>query len=600
MSEHQNQSSFILRGGLSGLALGAIMLGGLPLAAAEAQITVRPTLVDIERGETLAGAYLAARQARIERDTEAAARYSLRALALDPENQVMREQALTLLLSDGRIRDAVRLADETIETLPGHRFANLTRIVTDFRAGAYDKVISRIDQAEPGVFNVLIASMMKAWAYQGLGQYDAAMAALSPLKQRQSFMFFHDYHAGLLSAVNGNDDLAASFFADAMDSNLSLSTRAAVVFGTNLEATGKIEKARALYKARLETTPNDIVLKGAIARLDRGERAGREIASVIDGGAEALFNLGAVLAQERGIERAAIYLNLTRHLRPKFDMAQMALAEIREQSDNWARVIALYDGIESNSVFKSSALIRKAYALEEYERVDESIALLKELSAGDPENRQIYMSLGHIMRGQERFAEAANAYDSAIALIDEPQPEDWSLYYARGVSLERSGKWLRAEADLKQALELRPDHPLVLNYLGYSWIEKGQNLDKALEMVKKAVDIRPDDGYVIDSLGWAYYQIGDYKSAVRELVRAIELTPHDPVIQDHLGDVFWLVGRKLEARFQWNHSLVLGPPEKDKARIVRKLEVGLDKVLAEEAAEVPETSSVGDQGGNDG
>ena len=128
------------------------------------------------------------------------------------------------------------------------------------------------------------------------------------------------------------------------------------------------------------------------------------------------------------------------------------------------------------------------------------------------------------------------------------------MFYFRGICYERSKQWPQAEADLKKALQLYPDQPLVLNYLGYSWIDQGVNLDEGMNMIRRAVEQRPDDGYIVNSLGWANFRIGNYDEAVKELERAVELKPDDPTINDHLGDAYWRVGRVLEARFQWSHA----------------------------------------------
>lgn len=162
---------------------------------------------------------------------------------------------------------------------------------------------------------------------------------------------------------------------------------------------------------------------------------------------------------------------------------------------------------------------------------------------------------------------------------------NWVLFYQRGICYERSGEWAKAEADFFLALDMEPDQPLVLNYLGYSWLEMGLNYQEALDMIRRAVAARPSDGYIVDSLGWGYYRIGDFENAVKELERAVELRPVDAVINDHFGDALWRVGRKREAEFQWRRALSFDPEEKDAKRILRKLEVGLDVVLAEEATD---------------
>ena len=124
-------------------------------------------------------------------------------------------------------------------------------------------------------------------------------------------------------------------------------------------------------------------------------------------------------------------------------------------------------------------------------------------------------------------------------------------------------------------MQLFPDQPDVLNYLGYSWIDQGINLDEGLAMVRKAVELRPNSGFIIDSLGWAYYRLGRFEEAAEELQKALELMPSDPVINDHLGDAYWQIGRKLEAVFQWKHALAGEPAAEDKVKIEQKLQVGL-------------------------
>ncbi len=194
----------------------------------------------------------------------------------------------------------------------------------------------------------------------------------------------------------------------------------------------------------------------------------------------------------------------------------------------------------------------------------------------DPTERlQALDALGNILRSRKLYAEAVEIYDRAIAMIPKPDRRHWVYFYARGTSYERLKKWPLAEADLKKALELFPDQPLVLNYLGYSWVDQGINLDQGMELIERAVAVKPDDGYIVDSLGWAHYMRGNYAEAVRYLERAVELRPDDPVLNDHLGDALWRVGREREARFQWDQSLSLKPEPEDALKIRRKLEQGL-------------------------
>ena len=219
--------------------------------------------------------------------------------------------------------------------------------------------------------------------------------------------------------------------------------------------------------------------------------------------------------------------------------------------------------------------MRAAAGLADLDRQDEAVATLRRMADEQPERTDAISALGDVFRRDEQYAEAAAAYDIAVERIETVEYRHWRLFYVRGIAFERLGEWLKAEADFKRALELEPDQPLVLNYLGYSWVEQGRNLGEARTMIEKAVELRPDDGYIIDSLGWVAYRLGDFEEAVHQLERAVELVAGDPIINDHLGDAYWQVGRLHEARFQWRRVLTLEPEDDLAGQVRRKIADGL-------------------------
>jgi Flp pilus assembly protein TadD len=253
----------------------------------------------------------------------------------------------------------------------------------------------------------------------------------------------------------------------------------------------------------------------------------------------------------------------------------MALGDLLLVSDHCDEAIRIYAEVPDDSLLRRNADIQSGLCLDLLDRTDEAATHIRRVIDENPADLEAVTALGNIYRGRDRFAEAADIYTKGIDTIKDPVATDWRIFYFRGVSLERSKRWKEAEADLLKSLELNPDQPQVLNYLGYSWVDMGINLDKGLEMIKSAVDQRPNDGYIVDSLGWAYYRLGRYNEAVEQLERAVELKAEDPVINDHLGDAYWQVGRKLEATFQWSHARDLDPEPADLAKIVKKLENGI-------------------------
>ena len=230
------------------------------------------------------------------------------------------------------------------------------------------------------------------------------------------------------------------------------------------------------------------------------------------------------------------------------------------------------------------AELGRAEALRRTDRQDAAIEVLSQLSESHGELIRVHRALGNVLRSEERWEDAVAAYDRAVDLIDEPTARDWFTYYVRGTAHERAGNWPSAEADFRRAMELDDNQPLLLNYLGYSLVEKQTNLDEALELIQKALQLDPESGHITDSLGWVYYRLGRYEDAIAPMERAVELMPVDPIINDHLGDVYWAVGRYREAEFQWQRALSFDPEPKEADRIRRKLQVGLDQVLEDEGA----------------
>ena len=238
--------------------------------------------------------------------------------------------------------------------------------------------------------------------------------------------------------------------------------------------------------------------------------------------------------------------------------------------------IKVYERMPANSPLKRNAQIQLATNLDAADRSDEAIKILKGVTSEAPKDIEAIMALGNIERGRKKFGDCAGTYTQAIdANPGVTDKNTWVTYYYRGICEERSKQWSKAEADMRKALELQPEQPHVLNYLGYSWIDQGINLDEGMKMIKRAVDQRPDDGYIVDSLGWAYYRIGNYEDAVKNLERAIDLKPEDPTINDHLGDAYWRIGRTLEAKFQWAHARDLKPEAEELPKIEAKITNGL-------------------------
>ena len=299
------------------------------------------------------------------------------------------------------------------------------------------------------------------------------------------------------------------------------------------------------------------------------------IASPTEGAAEALFSLATSMSDDQSIDVALLYTQLGISLGADEDIMYTLLGDTYEDMKRYDEALEAYAKVPATSPLRVNADMEEAVVLQQLERKDDALAKLKAIVAADPKNYDAIVTLGNLYRANSDFANAATTYDQAITLLENPGPGNWRIFYYDGISHERLKQWDVAEKLFRKALELAPNESSVLNYLGYSMIEKKINLQEALDMVKKAVELKPNDGYITDSLGWAYFQLGDYEQAVIHCERAVELLPADPIIAEHLGDAYWRVGRRLEARFQWQHAKDNEPEPEDLKRIEDKLKNGL-------------------------
>jgi tetratricopeptide (TPR) repeat protein len=337
-----------------------------------------------------------------------------------------------------------------------------------------------------------------------------------------------------------------------------------------------VDEARAYYaKLTADVALGPIAAQG-LARIAAGQKPDRLISSATAGGAEALFGIAAALTEENSADVAVLYLRLALYLRPDLDLAKIVLADRFEALDKYEDAISVYKTLAADSTYGPAAEVQVALDKTRLGHDDQAIAQLLTLTRQDPKDLTAWTALGDAYRDQEKFTESAAAYDHAVDLLGSDKSTSWPLYYARGIAEERSHHWDAAESDLKHALQLSPEQPQVLNYLGYSWVDQGRHLPEALAMLEKAHSLSPFDGYIADSVGWAYYRLSRYQDAVKLLENAIQLVPGDSTVNEHLGDAYWKIGRKLDARFQWSHALAFGPDPSAKAELEKKLASATD------------------------
>jgi len=525
------------------------------------------------------GAYLAGQLAASETDTDFAAREFLRALRSDPSSPELLNRAFVAALMDGR-PEAIELARQ----LPDNQAAQLLLAGADAKAGRWDSAEKRIRSLPRQGAMQLLHPILIAWVQQGRGGTDAALATLRPLVEGPRGRGVYALHAGLIAEQAGRTAEAQRLYhiteAEAGGANLRLTQ----IIASLKAREGHAEEAERQIRA-MAAFGDDfaLVTPGLVRTLSTPP-----VATATQGLAEGYLTFAGLLRSQDASDFALLLLRLALDLRPDYAPARLQMADLLENGEHYAAADAELARVSNSDPLAPAIRLRRAMLAERMGKSADARSILESLATDFPDRPEPLTRLGDLLRSQSRFPEAVKAYDRAVQRIDTPDRGDWPLFYARAIANEQSKDWPRAEADFLKALELSPDQPYVLNYLGYSWVEQGRNLSRARAMIEKAVELRPADGHIVDSLGWVLFRLGDMQGAIRNMERAVELSPRDATINDHLGDVYWAAGRKREAEFQWRRALNLNPEADDIPKIEAKLRGGPPgAAAAERASAVP-------------
>ncbi|WP_171119828.1 tetratricopeptide repeat protein [Ruegeria sp. HKCCA5463] len=538
--------------------------------------------------ETGAGSYLAGRQAIYENDYSAAERYYAQALRFDPQNALLQESVVVARIALGEVARALPIAQQIEEANLPSQAARMVISANLIADGKFDDLLAR-DPETQGV-GPLVDGLMIAWAHLGQGEMTKAMEQFDSVATQDGLREFALYHKAMALASIGDFEGAEAILADNDGTVARFSRRAALARTEILSQLDRNEDA-IQFLDDVFVAGSDPTIEAYLRQLAAGETLPfTHVRSAQDGMAEIFFTVSAALNSEASADYVLLYARLASFLRPDHVDAILLSADLLDNLQQYDLAVEAYRLVPADSNDHHAAELGRAEVLDRSGKTDAAVEVLQNLAAQDPDFPGVHVALADLQRRQENYAAAVASYDTAIALTDSAAGGNWFLHYARGISHERLKQWDQAEADFRRALELNPDQPQVLNYLGYSLVERKEKLDEALDMIERAVAARPDSGYIVDSLGWVLFRLGRYDEAVEHMERAVELMPVDPVVNDHLGDVYWAVGRAREAEFQWSRALSFIDPEDtdgeaDPDRIRRKIEVGLDAVLAEEGSE---------------
>jgi len=507
--------------------------------------------------------YLIGRVANARDDHAAAADRYFAALIRAPRDETLINGALVASLASGdetRARRAARMASSS----NAPPYAHLVRASDALVAQRWRAASEELNRVEGTAAEELLSRMLLVWARTGERQVADVIVDLAPLAQIRPYGGLFAYQQAMALDYAGRNEEALAAYDMALQGGLWLPS-GIERHADLLARTGRRESALQLLGADINR-PNP-ALAAALARLEAGGAVSTDPLTPARGAAIGLYGMSAVFLQESDSTNGLASLSLALILDPAFDGARLAFAQQQARLGHVDLSRAMLARVSPDSPYAGSARMMESWTLLDAGQEEQAIALAQTNAVGGDVRAQ--RTLADMYRNLGRYADAEPIYSELI----ERQPNDWRLHFARGAARERLDRWPEAEADMQRALQLSPEQPDVMNYLGYTWVNRGERLQEGLALIERAVELRPMSGAIIDSLGWAHYQLGDYAQALDYLERAVELEPADATLNDHLGDAYWRLGRRIEARFQWQRALTLDPD--DAASIEAKLENGL-------------------------
>ena len=538
--------------------------------------------------DSLYGTYLAGRVAHMRQNYDIAADYYIKSvnLGLDKEklqNTNMISNIYLLLASEGRIKDSAEYAKKAIEAGDKNNLAVFILMTDDMHEKRYEKVLDDLQLIGDENFKKTILPLFEAWALVAVNKKDEALKALEKLKQEQSLMPLYYMHSGMINDYYGDENAAFQNYEMVVnDENMPLSFRFLQIIGNFYIKADQKDKIVEVARKYHEQNGNNPMLGELIERLEKTDK--NSVFKYIDtpekGFAEAMFNIGTILRNFQ-TEAAQLFTSLVLYLNPDLDVARISLGDLYEQMHRLQKAIDEYAKISQNSPVYYVAQLKVASNYTDLDQKQQALETLENLLKKYPSSEHISFRLGELSRTMGNYQDAATFYMQALDKLPLKEKDRWLIYYVLGITYERQKQWDKAEDSFKTALDLSNRHPFVLNYLGYSWLERGLNYNEALYMIFEAHRKDPADGHIIDSLGWALYKMGNYQDAIKALERASQYLPSNAVVFDHLGDVYWQADRKNEARFQWNHALKATEDIEDLniENVHHKIENGMEKAI---------------------
>ena len=503
------------------------------------------------------GAYLAGRVAHIRKDFDNASTYYQIAYQNNQDNPELINKLFLLLTSRGKVDEAVAYAEKNLKINTKNNFAHMVVALSQLKNKQFDESLKTLKNFNEPLYKTLIAPILSAWNYAGLGNSKQAFSELEKIKNKEGLNSIYKTQQAFLFDYMGKNREANQTYQEILaDKNSEISVRLIDIITNFYIRTNQIQNAETMLKSTISHPALTIIITNLLQKLATASSSETKpiLTTPAIGFAEALLSIASSFHYDDIIDIAHMFTSLSLYLSPDYSTAKILMADILESREMYQDANQMYDSIPQNDVTYYPAQLKKTRNYTKQKDFASAEKLLKKLSK-EYDDAQIYMDLGDILRVNERYSEAVKYYDKAIAKTSDKNTL-WVIHYAKGSALEQSGLWEEAEKSLMKAYEIKKHH-LILNYLGYSWFKQNQNINKAFSMIVEAYNQAPFDPSINDSLGYALYKLGYYTMALPYLERAAEMYPSSAIITSHLGDAYWFAHRKNEAVFQWKHALKL-------------------------------------------
>ena len=539
-----------------------------------------------ELASASSGAYLAGRQAISDHNFVTASKFQARSISVDPENSKLLEGLMISFISQGLVDDAISIAKVYKDQGNSSQISQMILSASMIKDGKKKAALDFIKEAAETT--PILQDLLSGWMLMGLYDEVNANRVFDKIAQVKGMEQFANFHRALAQLSIGELDQAEKTFSLIHTDQRNPTRRSIIYHAKILLSLGKFQEAQGLLEKWFGSTFDpeiEEIFAYASSEKYYSETSFPNPSIAV---AEVFYSIAKLISKEVDPAFTLIYSRLAQYVDLSHVDSTLMTADLLVDLAQYNLAIKEYEKLSKSQPQFYASELGRAEALRVSGKVMEAIEVLIELTRQYPNSADGFRTLGNHYRRLEVYDKAEVSYGEAIKLYTAKGAKGdagWFLYYVRGITRERLDTWELAEKDFRKALSLNPNQPQVLNYLGYSLIEKNSNLDEALDMIERAVKASPDSGYIVDSLGWGYYKLGRYEKALPNLERAAELMPVDPIVNDHLGDVYWMVGRKTEAQFQWRRALSFDPEEEDIDRIKKKLKVGLTQVLTDESKE---------------